>query len=88
MNNLRNEGITTLLVSARMIILPVAGIAAGYYVGMSHAPKSETNRGNSAWRTASVKLSGALGCCKIGRKWFLFFFCLSVPVWTRLTGKS
>jgi hypothetical protein len=38
--------------------------------------------------TEEERKKRALGRCKIGRKWFLFFLPLSVPAWTRLTGKS
>jgi len=59
MNRNMNKGISTTVAIIGMIILLIIGSAAGYYAGISLTPSQQEYPEDSAWRTASITLSGS-----------------------------
>lgn len=59
MNRKANKGISTTVAIIGMIVLLIIGSVAGYYAGISLTPSEQECPEDSAWRTASITLSGS-----------------------------
>jgi phosphate transport system substrate-binding protein len=59
MNRNANKGISTTVAIIGMIVLLIIGSVAGYYAGISLTPSQQEFPEDSAWRTASITLSGS-----------------------------
>jgi phosphate transport system substrate-binding protein len=68
LNKKSKTGISTLIAIIGMIVLLVVGFVAGYYLNTSQPSNSQNNPypEDSAWRTASIKLSGSTTVLPIG----------------------
>jgi phosphate transport system substrate-binding protein len=68
MNKKSRTGISTLIAVVGMIVLLIVGFAAGYYMSPGQTSSSQNNPfpEDSAWRTASIKLSGSTTVLPIG----------------------
>jgi len=54
-----NKGVSKLSVTIGIVGLLLVGFVAGYYANMTFSSKPQTDEEDSAWRTATIKISGS-----------------------------
>lgn len=67
MNKMSSLGISTVIATVGMVVFLVIGFVAGYYISMGQpSGSSQAFPEDSAWRNASIKLSGSTTVLPIG----------------------